>query len=831
MSGNTGQDFCKIGAGQEKNRRLSNETGRSQDLADVVPFYGEGDQIPSDRDLSAKNDTGGFVAVTQLFLRSWPYISPQILGRWWRPGEGTEERVAELIGGRGFSFVYMPPLVTLIALLGPLLGFVPTDMTYPYNLFCGLVALSVLCTWPLPFLSGVVQVVSFITLLLSVLLANMVAVILIEGSAHSAYMGLMSLVCLLGWFLQLRFGAEGVQYRIRVASHIVYYYSLELIMGLGFMLLGLLLAEVINQSILQNEPLMPGLAAMIGYPDMSREVVETLTQEQRMELRWAPVKIEFALFLLLWPLGLVILYYAIWIFQRINHGLRLALVDRWHRLSLRHHADQRTGDSIWRIQSDSESVTNVLKILSELAMVAMNLIAGLALLLIMSPTLFLLVLLAGVPTLYLAKWAMPHFRTRSLVRRMANADLTSRVQESFRSIRLAKAYQAGARTQETFEDDSMIAFNAEYRDTRLWLRVRVIMDSYMEFFVLAGVFSMAYWVNGDEPTFSTELIALAGLSFVVWNLSAFRWASERYEQSVWGLSWLLQLWGSVQDIAMGLKRVFDILDLEPKVDDREDAIEFAGFHREIRFENVVFAYDTGRPVLKGVNLTAAPGAVTAIVGPTGAGKSTLMNLLLRLYDPDGGRVSIDDHDLHAFSVDSLRKNVAIALQENVLFGMTVRDNIRYAVPDAGDDAVSHAIRIACLEDTVASLPEGLDTMLGDRGGRLSTGQRQRISIARAIVRDTPILILDEPTAALDAETEHQVLANLTGWAKDRGKTNRAIFLITHRISTIRRADSIVYLEAGRVVESGNHDSLMAIEQGRYRSFVEAESDLWEDSDV
>lgn len=342
---------------------------------------------------------------------------------------------------------------------------------------------------------------------------------------------------------------------------------------------------------------------------------------------------------------------------------------------------------------------------------------------------------------------------------------------------------------------------------------------------------MAYWVNGDEPTFSTELIALAGLSFVVWNLSAFRWASERYEQSIWGLSWLLQLWGSVQDIAMGLKRVFDILDLEPEVDDREDAIEFVGFHREIRFENVEFAYDTVRPVLKGVNLTAMPGAVTAIVGPTGAGKSTLMNLLLRLYDPDGGRVCIDDHDLHAFSVDSLRKNIAIALQENVLFGMTVRDNIRYAVPDAGDDAVSDAIRVACLEDTVASLPEGLDTMLGDRGGRLSTGQRQRISIARAIVRGTPILVLDEPTAALDAETEHQVLANLTEWANDGGKTNRAIFLITHRISTIRRADSIVYLEAGRVVESGNHDSLMAIEQGRYRSFVEAESDLWEDSDV
>lgn len=788
-----------------------------------MPFYGEGDPIPADRDLSAKDDTSGLRAVLYLLVRCYPYISPQILGRWWVPGVGIEARMAELIGGRGYSFVYMPPLVTLLAVIGPYYGFVPTSLEYPFNLFYGLVAVTLICTWPLPHLSGRVQGISLIVLLLSTILANMVGVVLIEGSTHSIYMGLITVACLLGWFVQLRINSDGLKFRLRVGTHIIYYYGLTLIMGLGFMLLGLLMAEIVNQSLLQNEPLLPGLAAMIGYPEMSSAVADTLTQAQRMELRWAPIKVEFALFLLLWPLGVVLLYYIIWIFQRINHDLRLALVDRWHSLSLRHHADHRVGDSIWRIQSDSESVTSVLKVVGEVATMTVNIITALALVSILSPLLGFIAAFVGVPTLILARWAMPRFRTRSLVQRMANADLTSRVQESFRSIRLTKAYQAGTRSQIRFEDDSMIAFNAEYRNARLGFRVGAITDIYSELFIFGGVFLMALWASSGEPTFATELIALAGLSFVVWNLSAFRWASERHEESIRSLGGVMRMWGWAQDVAMGLQRVFDILDMEPEVTDREDAIAFSGFDREIRFENVAFAYSTDRPVLDGISLTAVPGTITAIVGPTGSGKSTLMNLLLRLFDPDRGVVSIDGHDLREFSVASLRKNIAIALQENVLFGMTIRENIRYAMPDASDERVNEAVRVACLEESVASLPKGLDTMLGDRGGRLSTGQRQRLSIARAVVRETPILVLDEPTAALDADTEHRVLGNIGEWAKDSQAASRAVFLITHRISTIRRADKIVYIEAGRVAESGDHETLMRIEDGRYRAFVQAES--------
>ena len=277
---------------------------------------------------------------------------------------------------------------------------------------------------------------------------------------------------------------------------------------------------------------------------------------------------------------------------------------------------------------------------------------------------------------------------------------------------------------------------------------------------------------------------------------------------------------------MGLRRVFDILDIEPDVKNKEDALPFTQFKDEIRYENVNFHYEEDRPVLSDVSFNAIPGTITAIIGPTGSGKSTLMSLLLRIFDPMSGSIKIDGIDLREYDVNSLRSKIAIAMQENLLFAMSVRDNIRYVAPDASDEMVSEAIRVAAMDEYVAGLPQGLDTVLSDRGGKLSTGQRQRLSIARAIVRNTPILILDEPTAALDAATEHEVLGNLASWAaEDQTDIGRAIFLITHRISTIRRADNILYLDEGRIIESGNHDQLMALPQGRYRAFVEAESNL------
>jgi ABC-type multidrug transport system fused ATPase/permease subunit len=195
-----------------------------------------------------------------------------------------------------------------------------------------------------------------------------------------------------------------------------------------------------------------------------------------------------------------------------------------------------------------------------------------------------------------------------------------------------------------------------------------------------------------------------------------------------------------------------------------------------------------------------------------------MSLLLRLYETDAGIISINDTHLSSIQLDSLRRGVAIALQQNTLFASSVADNIAYAFADASRADVEAAAKVACAHEFIQQMPQGYDTELGERGGDLSTGERQRLSIARAVIRDTPILVLDEPTASLDAETEVAMLENLSNWASER-----IVFLITHRLSTIRGADQIAFLEDGVIREAGPHDTLMAMEQGRYRAFVLAES--------
>jgi ABC-type multidrug transport system fused ATPase/permease subunit len=271
-------------------------------------------------------------------------------------------------------------------------------------------------------------------------------------------------------------------------------------------------------------------------------------------------------------------------------------------------------------------------------------------------------------------------------------------------------------------------------------------------------------------------------------------------------------------MAVGLDRAFFLLELEPDVTDAVDAVPFPAQLREVRYEHVHFGYDAARPVLKGVSLTAGRGTITAIVGGTGAGKSTLMSLLLRLYDPDAGRIRINDTPLEQIAIADLRAHVAIALQQNTLFAQTISQNIGYASEDATPDAIRAAARVAAADAFISALPDGYDTELGERGSRLSTGERQRLSIARAIVRDTPILILDEPTASLDAETEQRVLANLSEWGKDR-----IVFIITHRLSTIRGADQIVLIEDGTIIEMGNHDALLSQPGSAYERFIRAEN--------
>lgn len=262
-----------------------------------------------------------------------------------------------------------------------------------------------------------------------------------------------------------------------------------------------------------------------------------------------------------------------------------------------------------------------------------------------------------------------------------------------------------------------------------------------------------------------------------------------------------------------LEEFFAVLDSQSSVPERPDAIKLAATSGEVRFENVSFAYPGGPPILSEVNFTATPGMSIALVGPTGAGKSTALNLLQRLWDPVAGRVLIDGQDLRDVTLESLRGSVGVVFQESLLFNRSIRDNLRIGRPDATDDQLEQACRLADAHEFIIRQPQGYDTMIGERGATLSGGQRQRLAIARALLKDPPILILDEATSALDAATEARVSRAMATLM--RGRTT---FIIAHRLSTVRDADEILVFENGRVAERGRFDALVQM-NGRFAELV------------
>jgi ATP-binding cassette subfamily B protein len=234
-------------------------------------------------------------------------------------------------------------------------------------------------------------------------------------------------------------------------------------------------------------------------------------------------------------------------------------------------------------------------------------------------------------------------------------------------------------------------------------------------------------------------------------------------------------------------------------------VALSGVRGEVGFEGVWFGYEPGRPVLRGVGFEARPGEVVAVVGPTGAGKSTLAGLLPRFFDPDRGGVLLDGRDLRGLRLGTVRESVSLVLQESFLFPFSIAENIAYGRPGASREQIEAAARAANAHEFVSGLPDGYETLVGERGATLSGGERQRVAIARALLKDAPVLVLDEPTSALDAETEQSLLAAL-----ERLMAGRTTLVIAHRLSTIRRADQILVLRAGEIVERGSHDELIAL---------------------
>ena len=598
--------------------------------------------------------------------------------------------------------------------------------------------------------------------------------------------------------------------------HLVAFLSVSGVVALATAFLGFLLIGVATSGVLAGKPIGAIVAFLFDLDPAVFVDVEELTAEARRALLLPTLLLAIVLAAVAIPSALVLAYYSMWIFQQINQRMRVGLIDRLQAQSLTFHANAETGDAIYRVYQDSAMVTAIIRsIFLEPIMFLGRYLLGVAVVAAFQPLLAAVLAVVVLPVLYLGYVFSPRLRTRFRRARERNSALTSWIQESVLGVRVIKATGTEPQRLDGFRERSVTALDAAFRSRVTLAVLGILAFGVIALAILAVESLAALWSHASAATFAQGI--LLGFGFAVWNFGTFSAVNARSNDGLGAIRALIALWGRAQDMAMGLGRVFEILDLEPDIEDAPDAVALPPFRDAVRFEGVTFGYVPGRNVLVDVDIAAPRGTVTAIVGPTGTGKSTLMSLLLRLADPDRGRITIDGRDLRGVTIDSLRGRIAIATQENVLFSDTVLENIRYAVPDTPLPAVAEAARVACADAFIEQLPRGYETPLGERATKLSSGQRQRIVIARAVVKDAPILILDEPTSALDAETELRVLASLKRWGEDR-----CILLVTHRLSTLRQADHVVYLRGGRVLAQGRHDDLIASARV-YRDFVEAET--------
>lgn len=602
-----------------------------------------------------------------------------------------------------------------------------------------------------------------------------------------------------------------------VYRHFLIFIGISIPLAVYGIIAGLMTTGLVFSSILQGKPVSQITSRLLRMDPTVYVMVETLSSEARMALRWDLLILILIIFPVLAIGGAGMAYYRLWIMQRINQVLRVQLVGRIHTMSMRFHTSTKVGDAIYRVYQDSAMVTQIIQhLIIDPIMMISTFLFGMMVAFLFDPWLSLIILVTVIPSLLLGAKFSPRMRIGFRTMRETNSELTSQIQETIAGIKSIKAYGSEKAYQQKFEERSLEAFKAAFN-----ARYRLALFGMLAFLVtvlgmLVAEAKLASNTSTSAAVWGVSLLAIFG--FARFNIGTYTSARNYTSRGLSNLERILSLWGRLQDMAIGLDRIFDLLDLEPEVQDATDALDMIPFKKSITYENVCFGYQSSNIIIHNLTLEAKAGQITALVGPTGSGKTTLVSLLLHLYELNGGTIKIDGININQIRLDSLRNNISIALQENILFGTTIRENIRYAVSDASDEKVIAAARIACAHDFISALPQGYDTLLGERGTKLSTGERQRLSIARAIIKDTPILILDEPTAALDAEMELAVVKNLTEWGRDR-----AIFLITHRLSTIRQADQIIYLRNGEALESGSHEELMAIEGSAYRKLVELET--------
>jgi len=515
---------------------------------------------------------------------------------------------------------------------------------------------------------------------------------------------------------------------------------------------------------------------------------------------WTYSGLIAALFVIQWGAGHLRIRYTNMIGQRVIYDLRAHLFQHIQKLSFRFFDKRPAGSVLVRVTNDVNSLQDLFTNgVVNLLIDCVQLVGIIAILLTLNVKLGLAIMVT-VPVMFVLTTAVRRRIRRAWQDvRMKQSRINSHLNESIQGIRVTQAY--------TQEKENMAYFDHMNTENRkAWDRASMLNQAFNPLIeITAGIGMFILFFYGAYLIQSNELSVGLLLAFIT------------YVGNFWEPINRLGLMYSQLLVAMASsERIFEFLDEQPTVAEKKQASELPPIRGDVSFRDVVFEYEPGRPALRGVSLEVKAGQTIALVGHTGSGKSTFINLLCRFYDPVSGEVLIDGTDIRDVSIHSLRSQVGIVMQDTFIFSGTIRENIRFGKLDATDQEIEEAAKTVGAHDFIVKMPNGYDTQVEERGNVLSMGQRQLISFARALLADPRILILDEATASIDTETEVKIQSALK-----KLLAGRTSFIIAHRLSTIRNADQIVVLNHGRIVEQGNHDELMRY-GGEYHGLIQAQ---------
>jgi ATP-binding cassette subfamily B protein len=480
--------------------------------------------------------------------------------------------------------------------------------------------------------------------------------------------------------------------------------------------------------------------------------------------------------------------------------LRCLAFDQLHRLSLAYHDRKKVGESLYRVAYDAHAAQTLLTGAIAPMFSGVLLFLGVLVVMMRIDVLMTIITLFAAPLfLVIIKSFGPRIDANSTTYHRQEENLVASVQESLSSIRAIQAFTMEAQSSVRFRNQAGASLKRQLTLVFTQLYFSAWVGIVMAVGTAAVVYVGATRVLSGSLQVGDILVFLAYLGMLYQPVNAF-----------------CQSTSIVQSAGAQLRRVFEVIDSIPAVAERPQSRSLPSVLGDVEFRNVSFEYEKNQPVLRNLSLKIRSGSIVALVGRSGAGKTTFASLLTRFYDPARGEIFLDQTDLRDLKLDWLRRQVSVVLQDPVLFSGTIRENIAVGQPGASTEDVIKASHRAQLHEYVAGLPGGYNTIIGERGVNLSGGQRQRLSIARALLKNAPILIMDEPTSALDVQTEQGLLGAIRELIKDR-----TTFIIAHRLSTIRLADQIIVLEGGEVAEQGSHDELMAL-GGRYAEMVQCQ---------